>query len=337
MDQRLLSPQVLIFPFPVQGHVNSMLKLAELLSLAGLHVTFLNSDYNHRRLLNYTNIQARFARYPHFRFETISDGLPADHPRSSDRMTELFDSIEAVNKPLFREMLISGRLSSDTRSPVTCVIADGILSFAIDAANEIGVMSIAFRTVSACSLWTYFCFPKLVEAGELPFKGNEEMDQMVTSVAGMEGFLRRRDLPSSCRVNDLSDPTFQLLLTETVKTSRAHALILNTFEELDAPRGVLASDIVRTHAMCCVDWCVLLSSKMLSFWCGFNLERGRLWVGTHPASVIGKLLACEKYVPHVMHGLLCAPHSRRLHLVLPSLYQRISRTAVMGVVVAPLY
>jgi hypothetical protein len=36
---------VLIFPFPAQGHVNSMLKLAGLLSLAGLHVTFLNTDF----------------------------------------------------------------------------------------------------------------------------------------------------------------------------------------------------------------------------------------------------------------------------------------------------
>nr|GEU83549.1 7-deoxyloganetic acid glucosyltransferase [Tanacetum cinerariifolium] len=76
------SPHVLIFPFPVQGHVSCMLKLAELLCLSGVDVTFLNSDIIHRRLLRYTDVVSRFSCYPGFRFETISDGLPTDHPRS---------------------------------------------------------------------------------------------------------------------------------------------------------------------------------------------------------------------------------------------------------------
>ncbi|KAK9283363.1 hypothetical protein L1049_011605 [Liquidambar formosana] len=236
MDQRPLPPHVLIFPLPIQGHVNSMLKLAELLSLAGLHVTFLNSPYNHRRLLQYADIQSRFARYPGFRLETISDGIPDDHQRSGSRAVELFANLFAVTPPLFREMMISGSLSSDGRPPVSCVIADGVLSFAIDVAKEIGVMSIVFRTVSACALWANFCFPQLVQSGEVPFpKGKEDMDQLVMSVAGMEGFLRRRDLPSFCRVDDLSDPGFDVVMTETQKTSRADALILNTFEELEGP------------------------------------------------------------------------------------------------------
>ncbi|KAK9282656.1 hypothetical protein L1049_010875 [Liquidambar formosana] len=234
MDQRPLPPHVLILPIPVQSHVNTMLKLAELLSLAGLHITFLNSDNIHHRLLQYTDIQARFARYPGFLFETISDGLPADHPRAGQRVFEMFDSMKAITKPLFEEMLISGRLSSDTRPPVTCVIADGLLSFAIDVAKEIGVMGIAFRLVSACCFWTCFCIPKLIETGEVPFKEND-MDRLIMCVPGMEGFLRHRDLPDFCRVDDLADSKFQLFKTETHKTPRADALILNTFEQLEAP------------------------------------------------------------------------------------------------------
>ncbi|KAK9282825.1 hypothetical protein L1049_011048 [Liquidambar formosana] len=218
MDQRLLPAHVLVFPLPVQGHVNSMLKLAELLSLAGLHVTFLNSDYNHRRLLQYTDIHARFSRYPGFRFETISDGLPPDNPRSGDRLMEMFDSMTAITKPLFRELLISSRLGSDSRPPVTCLIGDGIFSFAIEVAKEIGIMSIAFRTISACSFWTYFCIPELIEAGELPFTGNEGMDRLVTCVPGTEGFLRGRDLPSFCRVDDPADPTLQFVVLQTRST-----------------------------------------------------------------------------------------------------------------------
>jgi hypothetical protein len=52
---------------------------------------------------------------------------------------ELFDSLKLVTKPLFREMLYSGQLNSVTGQTVTCIIADGILSFPIDVGNELGI------------------------------------------------------------------------------------------------------------------------------------------------------------------------------------------------------
>ncbi|KAL6311787.1 hypothetical protein AAG906_022911 [Vitis piasezkii] len=216
MDQGPVSPHVLIFPFPAQGHVNSMLKLAELLSVAGLHVTFLNSEYNQHRLLLHTDIQTRFSRYPGFRFQTISDGLTTDHPRTGERVMDLFEGLKATAKPIFRELVISRGQGSDTLPPVNCIIADGIMSFTIDIANEVGIPIISFRTISACSFWAYFSALKLIESGELPLKGND-MDQLVTSIPGMEGFSE----------NEIS--------RETQQTPRAHALILNTFEDLEGP------------------------------------------------------------------------------------------------------
>ena len=61
------------------------------------------------------------------------------------------------------------------------------------------------------------------------------MDRLVTSVPGMETFLRCRDLPNFCRVNNLVDPNLQLFKNETRQSPRAHALILNTFEDLEGP------------------------------------------------------------------------------------------------------
>lgn len=171
MDQGPVSPHVLIFPFPAQGHVNSMLKLAELLSVAGLHVTFLNSEYNQHRLLLHTDIQTRFSGYPGFRFQTISDGLTTDHPRTGERVMDLFEGLKATAKPIFRELVISRGQGSDTLPPVNCIIADGIMSFTIDIANEVGIPIISFRTISACSFWAYFSALKLIESGELPLKG----------------------------------------------------------------------------------------------------------------------------------------------------------------------
>ncbi|KAL2548803.1 7-deoxyloganetic acid glucosyltransferase [Forsythia ovata] len=77
-----LPPHVLIFPLPVQGHVNSMLMLAELLCVSGLDITFMVSDFSHNRLLKHTTVASRFERYAGFSFQSISDGLPDDHPRA---------------------------------------------------------------------------------------------------------------------------------------------------------------------------------------------------------------------------------------------------------------
>lgn len=146
-----------------------MFKLAELLSLAGLHVTFLVTEYIHGRLLRYTNIQARLSHYTGFQLKTIPDGLPDDHPRSGDKFMDMFDSLKANSKAIFKDMLTSGCLSDGTRRPVKFIISDGILGFTCDVAKEIGVPIVYVRTISPCCLWVSFCLPKLIEAGELPF------------------------------------------------------------------------------------------------------------------------------------------------------------------------
>ncbi|KAE9451458.1 hypothetical protein C3L33_16641, partial [Rhododendron williamsianum] len=67
-------------------------------------------------------------------------------------------------------MVATDCLRSEDRRPVTCIIADGVLSFAGDFALEKGIQLVYFRTVSACSFWACFCFHEIIEAGEVPLK-----------------------------------------------------------------------------------------------------------------------------------------------------------------------
>lgn len=140
-----------------------MLQLAELFCLAGLQVTFLNTNHNQQLLYRHTNVESRFRQYPKFRFRTISDGLPDDHPRSFPMFEDLINSLQAVAEPSLREIV--------TESGVTCVIPDGLFYYAVDICNEVGVSVISFDTISPCCLWVYLCFPKLIQTGDIPFKG----------------------------------------------------------------------------------------------------------------------------------------------------------------------
>lgn len=143
-----------------------MLKLAELLALNAFKVTFLNTNHNHERLVEFTNVSSRFARYPGFEFKTITDGLPDDHPRSGNNwVIELFNAMEVKTKASLRDMLLN------ISPPVDCIIEDGLLGFALDVAKELGIPNIYIRTSGPCSVWTYYSIPDIFQAGELPIKG----------------------------------------------------------------------------------------------------------------------------------------------------------------------
>ncbi|KAL0359231.1 UNVERIFIED_CONTAM: 7-deoxyloganetic acid glucosyl transferase [Sesamum angustifolium] len=307
-------PHVLIFPVPLQGHVNSMLNLAEILCLSGLHVTILLSDYTHNRLLRHASLQSRFSRHSGFRVATISDGLPADHPRVGERIVDIVLSLKEVGGPQFRHLMEStdGLSDGGARRRVSCLIMDGVFSFAIPVLEEMGIPYIYFRTISACSFWPYFCLQEIIDAGEVPliakdedkltYWNKKEMDMMVTSVPGMERILRLRDIPRFCRVEDVNHPGLQTMKIETRRTADASGLILNTFEDLEGPiLDEIRKHIPNLYSLCdiCELWkCYNIDKdELLEFWYGLvNSGYRFLWV-IRPDSILGNDTGNENEIP----------------------------------------
>lgn len=226
---------VVMIPYPAQGHIKPMFMLAELLSQADFKVTFINTDHTHARFLNQINQSSFCARFPNFTFYSITDGLPADHPRSGPAAAELLYSTSTACKPEFKELLTNISQENGKWDPPTCIISDGIMSFAIEVGEEFEIPVITFRTYNATCTWIYFFLQKLIDAGEVPVQGDDEdMDRAITCIPGLETVLRRRDLPSICRFEP-DHPFIQFFVGQTSKMSRASALILNTFDDLEGP------------------------------------------------------------------------------------------------------
>ncbi|KAF0906632.1 hypothetical protein E2562_012214 [Oryza meyeriana var. granulata] len=239
----MAAAHVLVFPCPVHGHITCMLHFANGLLAAGLHVTFLHSDHNLRTAAGSGAQLATVASPPRLRYVSIPDGLPVDHPRDVGRIVELMESLRTKGSAAYRSLLAKLVRPGDAGGdfpPVTCVVADGIMSFAVDVAEELGVPALAFRTDSACSVQAYLSLPRLLELGELPFKDGDGLDEPVRGVPGMESFLRRRDLPSQCRVctDPENDPLLQIVYDFTVHNGNARALVLNTAASME--RAALA-------------------------------------------------------------------------------------------------
>ncbi|VAH32920.1 unnamed protein product [Triticum turgidum subsp. durum] len=168
-----VKPHAVCVPLPAQGHVTPMLKLAKILHCRGFHVTFVNSEFNHRRLLR-SRGAAALDGVEGFRFATIPDGLPPSDADATQDVPSLCRSTRETCLPHFKSLL--AELNASTESPpVTCVVGDNAMSFTVDAARDIGVPCALFWTASVCGYLCYRHYRTLYDKGIFPLKDTVSM------------------------------------------------------------------------------------------------------------------------------------------------------------------
>ncbi|KAJ0790587.1 putative trans-zeatin O-beta-D-glucosyltransferase [Helianthus annuus] len=161
-------PHVVCVPLPAQGHINPMLKLAKLLHSKGFFITYVNSEFNHQRLLRSVGSNA-LHDLPSFHFETISDGLPPpENPDATQDVSSTLNSLHETGLGPFKSVLSK---VSTLYSPVTCIVADFLMGFTLPAAEELGIPAVLFWTSGAGSLICYNQYPNLIQKGLMPLKG----------------------------------------------------------------------------------------------------------------------------------------------------------------------
>ncbi|CAA7047931.1 unnamed protein product [Microthlaspi erraticum] len=228
-------PHVVCVPYPAQGHINPMMKVAKLLHAKGFHVTFVNTIYNHNRLLRSRGPNA-LDGLPSFQFEFIPDGLPETDVDVTQDIPALCESTMKTGLAPFKELL--GRINAgDDVPPVTCIVSDGCMSFTLDAAEELGVPEVIFWTTSACGFLAYVHYYRFIEKGLSPLKDEsyltkENLDTKIDWIPSMRN-LRLKDIPSFIRTTNPDDIMLNFLVREADRAKRASAIILNTFDDLE--------------------------------------------------------------------------------------------------------
>lgn len=230
-------PHAVCIPFPAQGHINPMLKLAKLLHQRGFHITFVNTEFNHKRLLK-TQTAESLTAVSSFRFETIPDGLPESDSNATQDIPSLLDSTSKHCLAPFRDLL--SKLNNTALSnvpPVTCIVSDGVMTFTLAAAEELGIPDVLFWTTSAYGFMGYVQYRDLVDKGYTPLKDvsyltNGYLDTSLDWIPSMKG-IRLKDIPSFVRTTDPTDFMLNFVITVIKDAQRASAIIFNTFEELE--------------------------------------------------------------------------------------------------------
>ena len=173
INQVNAKPHAVCIPFPAQGHITPMLKLAKLLQCKGFHITFVNTEHIHKRLLKSRGPNS-LDGLPDFRFEAIPDGLPVtDDTDANQHIPSVCESTAKYCLVPFRNLLyrLNDRTLSPKVPPVSCVVSDGSMPFTVDATEEFGIPNLLFFTHSACGLLGYAQLRVLAEKGLTPLKG----------------------------------------------------------------------------------------------------------------------------------------------------------------------
>ncbi|ERM99954.1 hypothetical protein AMTR_s00110p00117120 [Amborella trichopoda] len=111
-------PHALVIPYPAQGHVIPMMQLSRRMVEHGFIVTFVNTDFNHKRVL-----------------EAALKAHSQSHPNKGTGPIRL---VSIPDETLIKE--ING-LEGDS---VTCVVADVSTGWALDVAKKLGIPRAAF-------------------------------------------------------------------------------------------------------------------------------------------------------------------------------------------------
>uniref|UniRef100_A0A2N9IVU5 Glycosyltransferase n=1 Tax=Fagus sylvatica TaxID=28930 RepID=A0A2N9IVU5_FAGSY len=228
-------PHAVCVPYPSQGHVTPMMQLAKLLHSRGFHITFVNTEFNHRRLIRSKGLDY-IKGLPDFQFETIPDGLPQSDRDATQDVPALCDGTRKNCYAPFKELVI--KLNSSSEVPlVTCIVSDGVMSFAIKVGEELGIPEVQFWTTSGCGFMGYLSFTELIKRGIIPFKDESfkedgTLETPINWIPGMKN-IRLMDLPSFIRTTDITETIFDFMGSEAQNCLNSPAIIFNTFDELE--------------------------------------------------------------------------------------------------------
>ncbi|GAB4827534.1 hypothetical protein Ancab_034418 [Ancistrocladus abbreviatus] len=206
--------RVVLFPIPLQGHLNPMFQLADILHSRGFSVSIIHTQFNAPNPADHAN----------YAFEPIDDGLSGSIASKLD-VISLFNTLNKNCKEPLRNCL-SKMLADDQEEPIACLIADAFWFSSQAVADSLKLPRLVLRTTNASSFVAIAFLPLLREKGYFPIK-DSQLEELLIEFPP----LKVKDIP---RVGKTDQEVLYEFLTKVCKEAKSsHGLIFNTFEELE--------------------------------------------------------------------------------------------------------
>lgn len=158
-------PHILAIPFPAQGHVIPLLELCQCFVNQGFKVTFVNTDYNHKRVIIAMSNTIHTENQIHL--VSIPDGMERWEDRND--LGKLLEATQSVMRVKLEELIT--KTNESEADKITCVLADETFGWALEAAEKMNIRRAVFWPASAALLTVAFSIPKLIRDGVINNNG----------------------------------------------------------------------------------------------------------------------------------------------------------------------
>ncbi|KAL0350803.1 UNVERIFIED_CONTAM: UDP-glycosyltransferase 83A1 [Sesamum radiatum] len=219
------TPHVLAIPYPAQGHVIPLMEVAQCLANDGIRVTFVNTDFNHGRVLRALtgNIHELIS------LVSVSDGLESGEDRNDHGKLA-----EAMTKDLPRKLeALVEKINGTEGDEITCVLTDFYMAGAMQVAEKFCIKKAAFLPASVSMLALTISAQKLVDDGIIDADGTPLKNEGIRLSPSMPEMT-----PMNFAWTCLPDPTmrkiiFHVIVENNKSAKLAEWLICNTSQHLE--------------------------------------------------------------------------------------------------------
>lgn len=156
------TPKIILVPYPAQGHVTPLLKLASAFLDHGFEPVMVTPEFIHRRIISNIDPKSNISCI------SIPDGLEMDMPR------DFFANEKAmeINMPRHLEGLV--QKFNEDGEVVACMIVDLLASWAIEVGHQCGVPVAGFWPAMLATYQLIAAIPDMVRTGLISETGSPQ-------------------------------------------------------------------------------------------------------------------------------------------------------------------
>ncbi|KAM5581224.1 UDP-glycosyltransferase 83A1-like [Rosa sericea] len=232
-------PHIIAIPYPAQGHVIPLMELSQCLVNEGFKVTFVNTDFNHKRVMNSLAAETH-KRDDQIRLVSIPDGLEPWEDRNE--LGQLCEAILRVMPGKLEELI--EKIKEEEGDKVACIIADESNGWALEVAEKMQIKKVAFWPASAALLALEFCIPKLIQEGIIDDDGSALKSQMINLAPNMPT-MKTEEL-AWLTIGDITTQkiVFQVMLSSNKTVKLADWVVCNSAFDLEPGAFTLAPQVL---------------------------------------------------------------------------------------------
>ncbi|KAF8378799.1 hypothetical protein HHK36_030148 [Tetracentron sinense] len=199
-----------------------LMELSHSLIDRGFVVTFVNTDFNHKRVVE--AIPQNGSPEGRIRLVSIPDGLAPGDDRND--IGKLCDVMLSVMPGLLEELILKINYESNDDDKISFVIADQGIGWALEVAKRTGIPRAAFCPAAGGFLALQFHIPKLIESGIINTNDHQLSPDMPAMNTAHFPWLHFRDPAAQLSI-------YNTILRNNKAVKHADYLLCNSFYELE--------------------------------------------------------------------------------------------------------